>query len=101
MTIFTDYREPLEDLCRQFHVRRLEVFGSAAQQDLDRCRDVDLLVDFDDSAEPRRFDNYFELLRCLEDLFAKPVDLVESEGLQNPFFIKQVNASRKALYVAS
>ena len=37
----------------------------------------------------------------LENLFAKPVDLVESEGLQNPFFIKQVNASRKALYVAS
>ena len=47
MTVFTDYRGPLESVCRQFHVRRLEVFGSAARQDLDECRDVDLLVEFD------------------------------------------------------
>jgi len=101
MTVFKDYREPLESVCRQFHVRRLEVFGSAARQDLDRCRDVDLLVEFDESAAPRRFDTYFELQRSLEDLFAKPVDLVEPEGLENPFFMKEVNASRRTLYVAS
>lgn len=101
MTVFTDFREPLERMCRQYHVRRLDVFGSAAQQDLDKCQDIDLLVEFDDSAAPHLFDTYFELRRSLEDLFAKPVDLVEPEGLENPFFIKQVNASRRTLYVAS
>ena len=101
MTIYQDYRVPLEEVCRQFHVHRLEVFGSAAQQDLDECRDVDLLVEFDEQVEPRRFDHYFEFLRSLENLFVKPVDLIEPEGLQNPFFIKQVNASRRTLYVAS
>ncbi|MHC4518291.1 MAG: nucleotidyltransferase family protein [Planctomycetota bacterium] len=100
MTIFKDYRERLEDVCRQFHVRRLEVFGSAAQQDLEECRDVDLLVEFDESASPRLFDIYFGLHQSLENLFAKPVDLVEPEGLRNPFFIKQVNVSRRTLYVA-
>ena len=101
MTVFKDYRRALEDVCRQFHVRRLEVFGSAAQQNLDQCRDVDLLVEFDQSAAPRLFDTYFELQRSLERLFAKPVDLVEPDALQNPFFIEQVNASRRTLYVAS
>ena len=101
MTIFTDYIASLEEMCRQHHVHRLEVFGSAAQQDLDSCHDVDLLVEFNEKAEPRRFDNYFDFLRSLETLFAKPVDLIEPEGLQNPFFMKQVNASRKTLYVAS
>jgi predicted nucleotidyltransferase len=101
MTVFTDYRGSLEEVCRQFHVRRLEVFGSAAQQDLDKCRDVDLLVEFDESATPHVFDTYFELQRSLEKLFAKPVDLVEPAGLKNPFFIRQVNASRRTLYVAS
>ncbi len=101
MTIYKDYRVALEEVCRQFNVRQLEVFGSAAQQDLDDCRDVDLLVEFNDQVEPHRFDNYFEFLRCLEDLFSKPVDLIEPEGLQNPFFVKQVNASRRTLYVAS
>jgi len=101
MMVFEDYRGRLEEVCRQFHVRRLEVFGSAAQQDLDKCRDVDLLVEFDPSAAPRLFDTYFELQRSLENLFDKPVDLVEPEGLRNPFFIEQVNASRRTLYVAS
>jgi predicted nucleotidyltransferase len=101
MTAFEQYRGRLEQVCRQFHVRRLEVFGSAARKDLDECRDVDLLVEFDPLAAPRVFDTYFELRRSLENLFDKPVDLVEPEGLQNPFFIEQVNASRRTLYVAS
>lgn len=101
MTILKDYREPLDAMCRRFHVRRLEVFGSAAQQDLETCPDVDLLVEFDEAAAPRLFDTYFELKRSLETLFRKPVDLVEPAGLENPFFIRQVNASRRTLYVAS
>ena len=101
MTIFKDYQEPIEGMCRQFHVRRLEVFGSAAQQDLEACGDVDLLVEFDDAVAPRRFDTYFELRRALETLFGKPVDLLEPEGLDNPFFARQINASRRTLYVAS
>ena len=101
MTIFKDYQEPLKSTCRQFHVRRLDVFGSAAQQDLEACHDVDLLVEFDDTVAPRRFDTYFELRRALETLFGKPVDLLEPEGLDNPFFTRQINASRRTLYVAS
>jgi len=101
MTVFKDYQQALETLCRRFHVRRLEVFGSAAEKDLEQCRDVDLLVEFDELAAPRLFDIYFELRRSLERLFGKPVDLLEPEGLDNPYFVRQVNASRRTLYVAS
>ena len=101
MTVFKDYQQALENLCRRFHVCRLEVFGSAAQKDLEQCRDVDLLVEFDGEAAPQRFDIYFELRRSLERLFGKPVDLLEPGGLENPYFLRQVNASRRTLYVAS
>ncbi len=101
MRIFKDYQAPLETMCRQFHVRRLEVFGSAAQQDLEDCHDVDLLVEFDDAVVPHRFDTYFELRRALEALFGKPVDLLEPEGLDNPFLTREINALRRTLYVAS
>ena len=41
------HREELRDLCRRFHVRRLEVFGSAARGDFDPARsDIDFLVEF-------------------------------------------------------
>ncbi len=101
MTIFKDYQEALKAMCRRFHVRRLEVFGSAAQQDLEACHDVDLLVEFDEAVAPRRFDTYFELRRALETLFGKPVDLLEPGGLDNPFFTCQIDTSRRTLYVAS
>jgi predicted nucleotidyltransferase len=42
------HREELRVLCRRFHVRRLDLFGSAARGDFDPERsDVDLLVEFD------------------------------------------------------
>jgi predicted nucleotidyltransferase len=40
----------LPAVCRRYGVRRLEIFGSAARQDLDpRASDLDLLVEFNDS----------------------------------------------------
>ena len=77
-------REGLIELCRTYHVKRLDVFGSVATGDLDSSSDIDFLVEFDDTVRPRRFDNYFDLHRALEKLFARQVDLVEPGGLRNP-----------------
>jgi hypothetical protein len=42
------HREALQALCRRSHVRRLELFGSAARGDFDAGRsDVDFRVEFD------------------------------------------------------
>jgi predicted nucleotidyltransferase len=44
-------REELRELCRRFHVRRLDLFGSAAREDFDPARsDLDFLVEFDPQA---------------------------------------------------
>jgi uncharacterized protein len=41
-------REELRALCRRFHVRRLDLFGSAARGDFDPERShLDFLVEFD------------------------------------------------------
>ena len=45
------HREELEELCRRFHVRRLDLFGSAASDGFDPARsDLDFLVEFDPTA---------------------------------------------------
>src|SRR5262244_388898 len=42
------HRRELRALCRRFHVRRLDLFGSAARGDFDPERsDTDFLVEFD------------------------------------------------------
>ena len=94
-------REALVELCRTHYVKRLDVFGSAATDDFDSSSDIDFLVEFDEAVARRRFDNYFELHRSLERLFARPIDLVEPGGLRNPYFIRQVNETRRQIYASS
>ena len=101
VSLIKKYQNELTQLCRKYHVRRLDVFGSAATGEFESSSDIDFLVEFDNKVNQRRFDNYFDLHRALEKLFARPVDLVEPGGLRNPYFIRQVNQTRKQVYVSS
>lgn len=99
--LIDDYRKALIDLCRKYHVKKLDVFGSAATGDFEKSSDIDFLVEFDCEVGRCRFDNYFDLHRALEQLFARPIDLVEPGGLRNPYFIRRVNETRRQVYVSS
>lgn len=95
------YSEDLAGLCRRHYVKRLDIFGSVATGEVTESSDVDLLVEFDEQVNPRRFDNYFAFLRSLEKLFGRHVDLVETGGPRNPYFLQQVDATKRPIYAAS
>ena len=69
-----DDRESL----RWFGVRRLALFGSAARDEAVAGSDVDVLVVF----ERKSFRAYVGLLRHLEGLLGRKVDLVIEEALK-------------------
>lgn len=69
-----DDRESL----RGFGVRRLALFGSAARDEAGAGSDVDVLVVF----ERKSFRAYVGLLRHLESLLGRRVDLVIEEALK-------------------
>ncbi len=95
------HRSALEELCRRYHVRRLELFGSVATGAFKpESSDIDFLVEFDPNSAGRAFDDYFGLHEDLERLFGRKVDLVCTGAMRNPFFIKDVNQSRRLLYAA-
>lgn len=95
------HRTEIEEACRQFAVRRLEVFGSAAGTDFDeRSSDVDFLVEFDVQADANLFDRYFGLAEELTRILGRKVDLVTAGALRNPYFIEAVNRSRRLLYAS-
>lgn len=101
IALIEQHRAELEELCRRYDVRTLELFGSAADGTFDPSRsDLDFLVQFEACAPRRHYDCYFGLWEGLQDLFGRPIDLVETEAMRNPYFIRSVNDSRKLLYAA-
>ena len=96
------HHEELHALCRRYHVRRLDVFGSAARGDFDPERsDVDFLVEFDRGhPDALSLKTYFDFKDALEALLGRPVDLVEPGAVQNPYLRASIDASREPLFAA-
>jgi predicted nucleotidyltransferase len=91
----------LESLCRRRHVRRLELFGSAATGGHRAGHsDLDFLVEFEPLLPGTYADTYFGLLDALEQLFEQPVDLVVASAIRNPYFRQSVEQSKALLYAA-
>ena len=78
---------------RAHGVARLAVFGSCVRGDERPNSDVDVLVAFEG---PTTFDKYFDLKFWLEDLLARPVDLVTENALR-PEIAPEVN--KEAVHV--
>ena len=96
------HHDALHDLCRRYHVVRLEVFGSAAEADADaEARDVDFLVEFAPEQDLGPWmQQYFDLRDELAALLGRPIDLVMPSSMHNPYFVREVNRTRRPLYAA-
>jgi uncharacterized protein len=93
------HRFGLEDLCRSYHVKTLELFGSATDGTFDPARsDLDFLVEFLPEAAGRVFHGYFDLKEALQRLLGRPVDLVMLGAVRNRYFLEAVARQRKVLF---
>lgn len=101
MNIIEQKREQLTNLCRQYGVQRLELFGSALRDDFDsKYSDLDLLIEFKPLPEGTYADTYFGLKEALEQLFGRQVDLVVESAIKNPYFRESVERNKALLYAA-
>jgi predicted nucleotidyltransferase len=90
----------LAEPCRRFHVRKLEVFGSAATGVGFEAghSDLDLLVVFDPLAPADYARSYFGLHEALMALSGRPVDLLTEAALENPHLRRRIDAERRLLF---
>lgn len=92
--------EAIRRACRKYGVRRLQVFGSATTDRFDpQSSDIDFLVEFA-PGNPNLFHDYFDLKSELEAITGRPVDLVDSGSVRNPYFKASVAATVRDLYAA-
>ena len=100
--LIEEHRESIRELCQRCRVRRLEVFGSAADGDGFDLQesDLDFLVEFLPLHEGEHADAYFGLLEGLQALFGRSVDLVMTRAVRNSYFLESVADSRELVYAA-
>jgi predicted nucleotidyltransferase len=102
LPLIEERRAEIEALCRRYHVRRLDLFGSAARgDDFDAAKsDLDFLVEFEPLPYGGRYRAYFGLKEALESLFGRRVDLVTDESVRNPYLKTSIEKGRRLLYAA-
>jgi predicted nucleotidyltransferase len=90
-------RKQIALFCRERHIRRLAIFGSALRSDFRPDSDVDLLVEF----EPDHIPGLFEIAHMERDLSAlcggNKVDLRTPEDLSR-YFRQQVLEEAEVQY---
>jgi predicted nucleotidyltransferase len=100
--VITDHQSELEELCREFGIERLELFGSAASGEFDpNHSDLDFLVQYPDGFDlgPWMRD-FFRFQEALKSLFGRNVDLIFLDGIRNPYFRRNIESTRTLLYAA-
>jgi len=88
----------IAELCRQYRVHELSVFGSASRGEMGPHSDIDLLVEFEPDAEIGLLE-FARLEMELADLFGHTVDPVSKRGLK-PRIRPHVLSDAKLLYAA-
>ena len=87
-------------ICRQYDVRMLYVFGSAAHDTFDaETSDLDFQVDLGDY-EPTIFRRFMVLHTALSDLFDRDIDLITVRSTGNDRFLEEVRHTRRMIYAA-
>ncbi len=102
-SLIDQHRDAIRELCREYGVVRLELFGSATTDAFDPDRsDVDFIVtyppDYDFGPWLTRFQ---ELEESLAEVLGRDVDLVMTSALRNRWFNREAEKTRTVVYDAS
>ena len=92
------YSNEINNLCLQNKVKSLFVFGSVITDQFTEKSDIDLVVDIDSNDPFDYADSYFNLKFALQDLFRRPVDLLENKAIKNPYIRQNIDQSKSLIY---
>jgi len=98
MKLIDSNKDRLFALCEKHKVQELYLFGSGLTDKFQESSDIDLLIQFYQVDLMEYFDNYMDLKEQLEQLFKRPVDLVENQAIRNPIFRRVVDREKKLVY---
>jgi uncharacterized protein len=98
MKLIDEHHDAFFEICKSHNVKELYLFGSAVTESFGNSSDIDMLIRFSDINISEYFDNYMDFKEKLENLFNRPVDLVEDCAVRNPIFRRVLERNKQLVY---
>lgn len=86
-------------IAEKYKIKELSVFGSSIRDDFNEFSDIDLLIEFQDSKTISLYD-ILDIQEYFENITQRSVDIVETEGLRNPYRRNTILNTKEILYAA-
>lgn len=101
LPLFQQHGAALRDLCQQFGVERLELFGSGTGPDFNPASsDLDFIVRMRHSEQAGVARRFCDFADSLEQLLGRRIDLLTEAMIRNPHFKAEVDRSREVVLEA-
>ncbi len=80
-------------------IERAYAFGSVLKDKFDDNSDIDILIKFKSGIDPlEKGELWWSLHDKLRDFFNREIDIVTENSLKNPYFIKELEKTKKLIY---
>ena len=87
----------LYEILKGYAVEELYLFGSILREDFTNESDVDILISFKKNSNYSLFD-LMDLQEKFEQYFNKKVDLIEKDGIKNPYRRNEILSTARRIY---
>ena len=91
--------DDIRKIVMKYQIKEIAVFGSSIRDDFDTDSDIDLLIEFYNSETISLYD-IIDIQEYFEKITQRPVDIVEPEGLRNPYRRENILKTKEILYAA-
>ncbi len=96
--IIRENLQNVKQICQEYQICKLWVFGSVMTDKFNDESDIDLLVSFKEMSFEDYADNYFLVCDIFEQLFNRKIDSLTVNSLSNPYFIRSIEKTKTLLY---
>jgi predicted nucleotidyltransferase len=88
------------ELCKQFGVKRLGLFGSVARGDGSKSSDIDFFAEFEDPNPESMLERYFGFIEAAGQLYQRPIQLLTQRMIRNPFLKRSIHKDLVIVYTS-
>jgi predicted nucleotidyltransferase len=91
--------EQISEFCHRWKITEFALFGSVLRDDFHADSDIDILLTFSQNSRWSLFD-WVDMKDELETLLQRRVDIVDKEGLKNPYRRHEILHTQQVIYAS-